>query len=105
MESNITTNNNFKKQNLKKFIQNINKTIRTEKSKINAWNKEVIQYEAIIDILSKVEGREKISPYREKINKNYNKIDNSLENIESCKKIINVLKRTERTLKRGEQSA
>ena len=92
-------------KNLKKFIQTINKNIRKEKSKINAWNKEVVQYEAIIDILSKVEGREKISPYREMINSNYSKIDNSLENIESCKKIINVLKRTEKALKRGEQSA
>lgn len=92
-------------KNLKKFIQTVNKTIRKEKSKINAWNKEVVQYEAIIDILSKVEGREKINPYREMINSNYSKIDTALENIESCKKIINVLKRTEKALKRGEQSA
>ena len=40
-------------KNLKKFIQNANKSIRSEKNKINAWNKEVVQYEAIIDILSK----------------------------------------------------
>ncbi len=92
-------------KNLKKIIQNVNKTIRREKSKINVWNREVVQYEAIIDILSKVEEREKIKSYREMINNNYSKIDISLDNIESCKKIINILKRTEKSLKRGEQSA
>ena len=92
-------------KNLKKFIQNANKSIRSEKNKINAWNKEVVQYEAIIDILSKVEDREKIKPYREMINSYYSKIDTSLENIENCRKIINVLKRADKALKRGEQSA
>lgn len=92
-------------KNLKKFIQNANKSIRSEKNKINAWNKEVVQYEAIIDILSKVEDREKIKPYREMINSYCSKIDTSLENIENCRKIINVLKRADKALKRGEQSA
>lgn len=92
-------------KNLKKFIQNANKSIRSEKNKINAWNKEVVQYEAIIDILSKVEDREKIKPYREMINSYYSKIDTSLENIENCRKIIDVLKRADKALKRGEQSA
>ena len=92
-------------KNLKKFIQNANKSIRSEKNKINAWNKEVVQYEAIIDILSKIEDREKIKPYREMINSYYSKIDMSLENIENCRKIINVLKRADKALKRGEQSA
>lgn len=92
-------------KNLKKFIQNANKSIRSEKNKINAWNKEVVQYEAIIDILSKIEDREKIKPYREMINSYYSKIDTSLENIENCRKIINVLKRADKALKRGEQSA
>lgn len=92
-------------KNLKKFIQNANKSIRSEKNKINAWNKEVVQYEAIIDILSKVEDREKIKPYREMINSDYSKIDTSLENIENCRKIIDVLKRADKALKRGEQSA
>lgn len=92
-------------KNLKKFIQNANKSIRSEKNKINAWNKEVVQYEAIIDILSKVENREKIKPYREMIKSYYSKIDRSLENIENCKKIIDILKRADKSLKRGEQSA
>lgn len=91
--------------NLKKFIQNAHKNIIREKNKINLLNKEVCQYEAIINILSRIEKREKIKTYREMINTNYSKIDIALENIENCKKIIYILKRTDKALKRGGQSA
>lgn len=90
---------------IKDFIKQANAEIKKENRIINELNKEIADYEAVIDVMNYTGNKDYVRNYREKISKCHEMIDKSFENIRYNRDVILKLRMIGNIIKRGEKSA
>ncbi|MBQ6991461.1 MAG: hypothetical protein IJN50_00860 [Clostridia bacterium] len=89
------------RENMKLFIQECNKKIKKEHTKINIWKKRISECESIIGIVSQTDNSSAVQMYRNKIDEYLIKIDNAMEEIRHNESIKLTLRDVDKIIKRG----
>lgn len=93
------------KSNVKDFIKQSNRIIKSENIKINNLHRQIGEYETVISIVSPNADSSMVDYYRKKINQCYVKLDEALDNIQHNKEIIATMRTVNKIIRRGEKCA
>lgn len=89
------------RENMKLFIQECNKKIKKEYSKINILKKRISECESIIGIVSQTDNSSAVQMYRNKIDEYLIKIDTAMDEIRHNESIKLTLRDVDKIIKKG----